>query len=176
MTTPASFLTLEEINGMSRSEFVENLGGIFEHSPWVAEGAYNHIPFRSIDHLHSTMLETAQRAERSQIEVLLRAHPDLATRLQVTPLSAAEQQGAGLDRLTPEEFIVLNDLNRKYTNKFHFPFILAVRGKNKDDIISAIAERVNRSPQAEWEQALAEIGMITRFRLHDLLAEEHAGL
>lgn len=154
---------------MSRTEFVKTLGGIFEHSPWVAEGAYTQIPFRSVEHLHSSMVETALSADRSQIKALLRAHPDLATRLQVSPLSASEQQGAGLDQLTAEEFNLLSDLNKKYTDKFKFPFILAVRGKNKDDIIDAIGERVNRSPQEEWVQALSEIGAITRFRLYDLI-------
>lgn len=169
MVIPASVLTLEQINAMSRTEFVETLGGIFEHSPWVAEGAYTQIPFRSVEHLHSTMVETALSADRSQITALLKAHPDLATRLQVSPLSAAEQQGAGLDQLTAEEFNLLSDLNKKYMDKFHFPFILAVRGKNKDDIISAIGKRVNRSPQEEWVQALSEIGAITRFRLYELI-------
>jgi len=166
---PASVLTLEQINAMSRTEFVKTLGGIFEHSPWVAEGAYTQIPFRSVEHLHSIMVETALSADRSQIKALLRAHPDLATRLQVSPLSAAEQQGAGLDQLTAEEFNLLSDLNKKYMDKFKFPFILAVRGKNKDDIIDAIGERVNRSPQEEWVQALSEIGAITRFRLYELI-------
>lgn len=169
MMISGTVFTLEQINAMSRTEFVETLGGIFEHSPWVAEGAYTQNPFRSVEHLHSTMLETALSADRSQIEALLRAHPDLATRLQVSPLSAAEQQGAGLDQLTAEEFDLLSDLNKKYTEKFKFPFILAVRGKNKDDIIITIGERVNRSPQEEWVQALSEIGAITRFRLYELI-------
>ncbi|MNL64899.1 Uric acid degradation bifunctional protein [compost metagenome] len=99
---------------------------------------------------------------------MLRAHPDLATRLQVTPLSAAEQKGAGLDRLTPEEFAVLTDLNVRYTEKYQFPFILAVRGKNKDDIIASISERVNGTKENEWERAIVEIGKITKFRLEDL--------
>lgn len=169
MGMSASSLTLDRINNMSRTEFVESLGGIFEHSPWVAEGAFQHSPFRSVDQLHDSMLEIARTAERSQVEALLRAHPDLATKLQVSPLSAAEQQGAGLDRLSSEEFTLLNDLNKKYTDTFHFPFILAVRGKNKEDIMNAISERVNRSLQEEWEQALSEIGAITKFRLQDLL-------
>lgn len=80
-------------------------------------------------------------------------------------------RGAGLDRLTPEEFKQLTELNAAYTEKFQFPFILAVRGKNKDDIINAIRDRVDRSLQEEWDQALQEIGKITRFRLEDLLAE-----
>ncbi|MBW4085692.1 2-oxo-4-hydroxy-4-carboxy-5-ureidoimidazoline decarboxylase [Paenibacillus sp. S150] len=157
---------------MSKEEFVAALGGIFEHSPWVAEGAYDHIPFESAGQLHGIMLETARNAERSRVEALLRAHPDLATRMQVSPLSAAEQQGAGLDRLASEEFARLTELNAAYTEKFRFPFILAVRGKDKDDIIQAIAERVNRTQQEEWDQALAEIGKITAFRLKDLIQDE----
>lgn len=93
MTVPDDFLTLDKINGLGKEEFVRTLGGIFEHSPWVAEGAYAYIPFQSVEQLHGVMLETARSAERSRIEELLRSHPDLATRLQVTPLSAAEQQG-----------------------------------------------------------------------------------
>ncbi|UQZ35372.1 OHCU decarboxylase [Paenibacillus sp. PK3_47] len=169
MTGQKELLTLDEINRMNKTEFVAALGGIFEHSPWVAEGAYGQIPFHSVEQLHGAMLETAREAGEEQIAGLLRAHPDLATRLKVTPLSAAEQQGAGLDRLTPEEFRQLTDLNAAYTEKFRFPFILAVRGKNKDDIIAAITERVQRPHQEEWEQALAEIGKITFFRLNDLV-------
>ncbi|ASA26145.1 OHCU decarboxylase [Paenibacillus donghaensis] len=164
-------MNLDQINSMDKETFVASLGGIFEHSPWVAEGAYSRLPFRSVEELHQVMLDTARGAKRSQVEALLKAHPDLATRLAVTPLSAAEQQGAGLDRLTPEEFERLTELNCSYTGKFRFPFILAVRGKNKDDIIQAIEERVHRSVEEEWEQALSEIGRITSFRLHDLLAD-----
>jgi 2-oxo-4-hydroxy-4-carboxy-5-ureidoimidazoline decarboxylase len=172
MNTPADVLTLEQINAMRQPEFVESLGGIFEHSPWVAEGAYGQRPFESVQHLHTCMEETARSADHSLVLELLRAHPDLATKLQVTPLSAVEQQGAGLDRLTPEEFKQLTELNAAYTAKFQFPFILAVRGKNKDDIINAISKRVNRTLQEEWDQALLEIGRITRFRLEDLLTED----
>jgi len=172
MRKPSASVTLNEINEMDRLEFVQSLGGIFEHSPWVAEGAYLEAPFQSIEHLHSIMMETARQADRKQIEELLRAHPDLATRIQVSPLSEVEQQGAGLDKLTPEEFFLLKELNQTYTEKFHFPFILAVRGKNKDDIISTIKVRVNRTLQEEWDQALSEIGRITRFRLNDLISTE----
>ncbi|KUP25205.1 2-oxo-4-hydroxy-4-carboxy-5-ureidoimidazoline decarboxylase [Paenibacillus sp. DMB5] len=171
MSAETGTLTLEQINGMSREQFVAALGGIFEHSPWVAEGTYQQIPFHSVDELHRAMLQTARSAPDSQVTELLRSHPDLATRLQVTPYSAAEQQGAGLDRLTPEEFELLTGLNAAYTEKFGFPFILAVRGKNKDDIIAAISERVHYPLEQEREQALYQIGRITGFRLHDLLAQ-----
>lgn len=172
MTIPADRLTLKQINSMAKKDFVEQLGGIFEHSPWVAEGVYGRRPFGSVQELHAAMMETARQAEPDQVLALLRAHPDLATRLAVSPLSAAEQQGAGLDRLTPEEFAQLTGLNAAYTAKFRFPFIFAVRGKTKEEILSAIRERVGRSLEEEQEQALLEIGAITRFRLEDLLGAE----
>lgn len=172
MNSPSGRLTLEQINVMTEPEFVEVLGGIFEHSPWVAEGAYGRRPFGTVQQLHEAMVEVALTAEPVRQLALLRAHPDLATRLAVSPLSAAEQQGAGLDRLAPEEFRELTELNAAYTAKFGFPFILAVRGKDKEDIISAMRERVSRSAEEERAQALREIGRITRFRLEDLLGGE----
>jgi 2-oxo-4-hydroxy-4-carboxy-5-ureidoimidazoline decarboxylase len=172
MNTPVHRLTLQQINAMEKLEFVESLGGIFEHSPWVAEGVYGRRPFEHLQHLHTEMMDIAQNAEPDRQLALLKAHPDLATRLAVSPLSAAEQQGAGLDRLTPEEFRQLTELNAAYTERFRFPFILAVRGKDKDDILNAIRERVGRSLEEEQAQALREIGKITRFRLEDLLGTE----
>ncbi|WP_340021934.1 2-oxo-4-hydroxy-4-carboxy-5-ureidoimidazoline decarboxylase [Paenibacillus sp. FSL K6-1096] len=172
MNSPSGRLTLEQINVMTEPDFVKVLGGIFEHSPWVAEGAYAKRPFSTVQQLHTAMKDVAGTAEDDRQLALLRAHPDLATRLAVSPLSAAEQQGAGLDRLAPEEFRELTELNAAYTAKFGFPFILAVKGKDKEDIISAIRERVSRSAEAERAQALLEIGRITRFRLEDLLGAE----
>lgn len=170
MGTPASRLTLADVNEMGKDEFVETLGGIFEHSPWVAELAYTARPFGTVGELHEAMMEVMRNADTETVLGLLRSHPDLATRMQVTPLSASEQKGAGLDRLTRQEFETLTGLNRTYTEKFQFPFILAVRGKNKDDILASISERVHSTPEAEWDRALYEIGRITRFRLEDLLA------
>ncbi|WP_150273065.1 2-oxo-4-hydroxy-4-carboxy-5-ureidoimidazoline decarboxylase [Paenibacillus tepidiphilus] len=172
MTASDQTIALKELNTMSEDQFTAALGGIFEHSPWVARGTYALLPAESVEQLHRMMLDTARGAEESRITELLRAHPDLATRMQVTPLSAAEQQGAGLDRLTPEEFAYLTEMNSEYTRKFGFPFILAVRGKTKDDIIAAIGTRVNHSYEVEREQALTEIGRITRFRLFDLVRED----
>ncbi|GJM80011.1 2-oxo-4-hydroxy-4-carboxy-5-ureidoimidazoline decarboxylase [Paenibacillus timonensis] len=169
MRTEGSCLTLTDLNHMDRQRFTEALGGIFEHSPWVAEAAHPSGPFVSVAQLHEVMLESASQADEATRLSLLRAHPDLATRMKVSPLSAAEQQGAGLDSLTNEEYAELSEWNRKYTDKFGFPFILAVRGKSKDEILRSIAERVESSLELERDRAWAEIGKITRFRLEDLI-------
>jgi 2-oxo-4-hydroxy-4-carboxy-5-ureidoimidazoline decarboxylase len=169
MKTEGSCLTLTDLNLMDRQHFTQALGGIFEHSPWVAEAAFPLRPFTSVAHLHEVMLEAARYAEETTQLELLRAHPDLATRMKVSPLSAAEQQGAGLDSLSNEEYAQLAECNQRYMEKFGFPFILAVRGKSKSDILRSIAERIESSLELEQERAWIEIGKITRFRLEDLV-------
>ncbi|WP_199617367.1 2-oxo-4-hydroxy-4-carboxy-5-ureidoimidazoline decarboxylase [Paenibacillus alkalitolerans] len=162
-------MALDRINSLSKHEFVRTLGGIFEHSPWVAEEAFASAPFRTVDELHHTMMQEVSESSEDRVLSLFRAHPDLATRLRISELSAAEQQGAGLDRLTPAEYERFSAYNFSYTRKFGFPFIFAVRGKTKADIMEAMQRRLLCSPKEEREQALQEIGKIARFRLNDLL-------
>jgi 2-oxo-4-hydroxy-4-carboxy-5-ureidoimidazoline decarboxylase len=157
------------ISKMSREQFSEVLGGIFENAPWVAEGAWEHRPFKTRKQLHDTMLDVVVRAPEETVTALFRGHPDLATRLEVTEYSAAEQRGAGLSRLTQEEYEVFAALNREYTDKFGFPFIMAVKGKSKSEILIAMQVRVHHSEAEEREAALGEIRKITGFRLEDLL-------
>lgn len=166
-----SRVTLQQLNRMNKQEFTQSLGGIFEHSPWVTEAAWEDRPFRTVPELHQVMMKVVVNAGEKNTLALLRAHPDLATRLQVSPLSKAEQQGAGLDRLTPEQFLLLGDLNRRYTAKFNFPFILAVRGRTVEDIITSLKERLSCSLEAEQERAIAEIARITWFRVEEAVAE-----
>ncbi|CAM3713143.1 2-oxo-4-hydroxy-4-carboxy-5-ureidoimidazoline decarboxylase [Cohnella lubricantis] len=165
-------LKLTAINEMDRDTFVRALGGIFEHSPWVAEGCVESRPFASIAALHEAMTEVVRSSPEETVLELLRAHPDLGTRLAVTDYSASEQSGAGLDRLTPEEYERMTALNEQYVEKFGFPFILAVKGKSKDEIVASMEARVLNGARDEREEALAQIGRITRFRLEDLVDEQ----
>jgi len=162
-------ITLTELNAMSEEQFIDALKDVFEHSPWVAEAAYRSAPFASTEALHRTMMDVVRGAGEETVLGLFRAHPDLATRLAISELSTAEQQGVGLDRLTPEEFETFSTLNRDYVAKFGFPFLFAVRGKTKDDILEAMRRRLARTFAEEREQALLEIERITGFRLRDLI-------
>ncbi|WP_193790072.1 2-oxo-4-hydroxy-4-carboxy-5-ureidoimidazoline decarboxylase [Paenibacillus beijingensis] len=162
-------ITLKQLNEMSKEQFAEALGSIFEHSPWVAEAAHGSGPFASVEELHSRMVEAAKNAPEEKVLALLRSHPDLATRLAMTDYSVSEQKGAGLDQLSPEEFETFSSLNREYVGKFGFPFILAVRGKNKDDILASLRQRIHYDRAQEWNEALAQIARITGFRLADLV-------
>lgn len=158
-------LTIAYINGLDEARFNELLGPVFEHSPWIAGRTWNERPFRSLAHLHEAMLRQIEEASPDEVLALLRAHPDLATRLKVTELSAEEQQGAGLDALTPAEYDIFDEMNRMYKEKFGFPFILAVAGRTKGDIAEAMTLRINGEPDSERRRALAEIARIAELRL-----------
>lgn len=161
--------TLEELNQKDQKDFVAAVGSIWEHSPWVAEKSWESRPFSSFDNLFGTMEKTVDEAPMEQKLSLLRAHPDLAGRVKMTDESVQEQKGAGLDQLSEEEHKEFLALNTQYTDKFGFPFIIAVKGHNKDSIKAAMQERVNNDRDTELTTALKEIYKIARFRLEDLV-------
>ena len=162
-------MTLESLNQMDRQEFTNVLGWIFEHSPWVAERSWQHRPFASVDALHDAMVREVAAADDAAQARLLRAHPDLGARLRMSDASLGEQSGAGLDRLTPAEFDSLRRLNAAYREKFGFPFIYAVKGSHKHDILRALEQRLAGDLAAERATALAQIYRIAKFRLEDTL-------
>jgi len=158
-------MTIEELNGLPREAFVKELGWVFEHSPWVAERAWERRPFVSIDALHATMSAEVERASRAEQLALLRSHPDLGTRMRMSAPSAGEQSGAGLDRLTAAEFDRLRDLNAAYSTRFGFPFILAVKGASNADIFASLERRLANEPEREFREALHQVHRIAAFRL-----------
>lgn len=148
---------------MNQQDFVEKYGSIYEHSPWVAEAAYGS------DNLVEAMRAAVEAANRDQQLTLLRAHPDLGEKLDtLTPSSVSEQQGAGLNQCSPEEFAEFQQLNEAYKAKFGFPFIVAVKGLNRLDILQRFRERIHNSPEAEFRTALDQVHRIAGFRLADL--------
>jgi carbon-monoxide dehydrogenase small subunit len=163
--------SLTALNEMSLEEWSDVLGGIFEHSPWVAEVAASQRPFASVPQLHKAMCAIVRNSPEERRLELLRAHPDLASRIRMTDVSASEQQGAGLDRLSPEEFAFFARYNKQYTNRFGFPFIMAVREQTKESILASMIERVGLSVPEEFSRAVAEVEKIASFRLQNLIAE-----
>jgi len=164
---------LAELNSMQRDVFVDSLGRIFEHSPWVAERSFGDRPFASIGALHAAMVAAMERALPSEQMALLRAHPELAgkaaVRRELTADSTREQGAAGLDQCSPSEFARITDLNRRYNAKFGFPFILAVTGHDRDAILREFARRVERDDATEFAEALRQVARIARFRLEALI-------
>lgn len=162
---------------MSKDDFVVRFGGVFEHSPWVAERAYDagvSEPFTA-GGVHAALCAAFRAADEAERMAVLRAHPDLAGKLaiagELTEDSRKEQAGAGLDRLTADEHARFTALNSAYVEKFGFPFIIAVKGLNKDDIIGAFEARINNDRNAEFATASAQVERIALLRLKSMLPE-----
>jgi OHCU decarboxylase len=162
-------VTIAELNLLDRAGFVDTVGWIFEHSPWVAERAFDARPFAGVDALHQAMLEQVERATFAERLALLKAHPDLGARARLSAASTEEQSGAGLDSLTPSEFEQLQRLNAAYRARFGFPFLLAVKGSTKHDVLRALQARMGSSPEDEYREALRQVYRIARFRLEDIV-------
>jgi OHCU decarboxylase len=152
--------------------FVERYGPLFEHSPWVAERAWEKRPFEDRDDLHAKLCEAMYEAPREQQLQLIRAHPDLAGRAAVegtlTPDSRREQSSAGLDRLSPGEYEAFTRTNTAYRERFGFPFVVCVREHDKASILATAEARLQHDPEQEVRTALDEIAKIARLRLQDL--------
>lgn len=170
MNTSAS---LAALSAAPKREFVRALGGIFEHTPWIAERAYERRPFADVDALHAAMLAVLAAAPREAKLALICAHPELAGKEAaagtMTADSVGEQASAGLDRCSPDELARLRAGNAAYREKFGFPFVMAVKGKKRQEILAALAERVGNTRDAEFARSLDEIGKIARLRLDALL-------
>lgn len=166
--------TLATLNTISRTAFVSTLGGIFEHSAWVAEGVAGQRPFARLADLHSAMMSTVRSSHREKTLQLLRSHPDLAGKAaqagEMSPDSTREQDGAGLDRLAPEALEQLQRLNAAYSARFGFPFILCVRRHTRDSIFTQFEMRLANDPEQEFTHALGEISRITALRLDQHVA------
>lgn len=166
---------LATINLMDDDAFIEAFGDVAEHSAWVAEEAAGHRPFANRDAMVAAFHAAIGEAGVDRQHALLRAHPDLAGRAAIagnlTEDSAREQGGVGLDQLTPNEFARFSERNNAYRARHGIPFILAVRGATKHDILTAFDERIERTPEEELVTALEQVCRIVRFRLEDRVAE-----
>ncbi len=157
---------------MDRDSFVADFGGIFEHSPWIAEGAHalelGHTHDTAIG-VHSALARVFRSADNAKRLGVLNAHPDLAGKLaaakQLTAESTAEQASVGLDALTDAERKTLTDLNDAYTAKFGFPFIIAVRDNTKASIIDAFKRRIDNDRDTEFAEACKQVERIAELRL-----------
>lgn len=165
--------TLARLNALSVADFTAALGGIYEHSPWVAQGAASGRPYASADALHAAMQQTMLGAPAATRLAFVRGHPQLTGKLAsetLTEHSADEQRSAGLDRCTAAQIATLKELNEAYLARHGFPFIIAVRGLGTEAIIAAMRARLGNDSAAEMETCLQQIGRITRMRLDALLA------
>jgi 2-oxo-4-hydroxy-4-carboxy-5-ureidoimidazoline decarboxylase len=166
-------LTISALNAMSQEEFTAALGGIYERSPWFAMRAAAHRPFKDLQQLQEVMANEVRCAPLEERMQLILAHPELAgkaaVRGELTEESTREQKGAGLDQCSAEEFAQLQDLNRRYRDKFGFPFIVAVKGHSRQSILKNMAERLGNEREAEATESIEQIIRIGSFRIADLV-------
>jgi 2-oxo-4-hydroxy-4-carboxy-5-ureidoimidazoline decarboxylase len=162
-------------SSLSREDFVQAFADIYEHSPWVAEKAYDlgqGTDLDDIETLHARMSDILLSADHATQLALINAHPDLAGKAavqgQLTEASTSEQAGAGIHQCTSDEFARFTELNDAYKAKFAFPFIMAVKGSNRHQILAAFETRIHNSADTEFACALAEINKIAMFRLQAL--------
>jgi 2-oxo-4-hydroxy-4-carboxy-5-ureidoimidazoline decarboxylase len=158
-------MKIEEVDALEREPFVEALGFAFEDSPWVARRAWERRPFGSLEALHRAMIDEVARAGHHEQLTLLRSHPDLGASKRMSAASVKEQAGAGLDHLAPDEFERLRTLNHAYREKFGFPFLFAVKGSTRRDILNALVRRFPRTEEEEFQEALEQVYRIAWFRL-----------
>jgi len=160
---------------MEKDGFVARLGGIYEHSEWVAWKVAEQRPFQDRAALASAMRMAVETGTDEEKLALIRAHPDLAGKLAragaLSESSTREQAGLGLDRLSDEEFDRFTDLNGRYQDRFGFPFVICVRLTDRPGILSAFEKRLGNEMPGEISEALRQIHHIARLRLADLVAE-----
>jgi chitin deacetylase len=167
---------LEHLTRLDLPAWLACCGAVFEHSPWVAEGAWRRKerfgPFASADELHRALMRTVTEAPREQQLALVRAHPELAGGEALTVHSTSEQGRLGFNRLSKAELEHMNGLNRRYREKFGFPCIVALRlHANRTSVMDEMERRLGNNADTELAGALEQIGHITRGRLDKLLAE-----
>ena len=163
-------LKLDEVNALDPELFTIRLRPVFEHSPWVAARTANARPFSSLDELHAALCRTVNEAREDEKIALIRAHPDLVGDAVLTNESRMEQQTAGLTAPSPEDIERFRDFNRRYREKFGFPFVICARLNKKDAILEAFPRRLENSRAEEIETALGEICKIAELRLRDLIS------
>jgi OHCU decarboxylase len=164
---------------MGRANFVARFGGVFEHSPWIAERAFDQSLPADCDHaagLHGALCGVFRAASQAERLGVLCAHPDLAGRLalagNLTGDSTKEQASAGLDCLTRQELARFTKLNGTYQQKFGFPFIMAVNGRSKGEILAAFQTRIENDAETEFQAACGEVERIALLRLENLVPQQ----
>ncbi len=165
---------INKINKLPQSEFIKVFDNIFENARWMAEELYKQKPFEDFEELSSKMMDIFEMSSKEKKLKILNDHPNLGDKTKISSLtqdSLKEQKNAGLDQCTKEEFDEFKKLNDAY-KKFGFPFIMAVKGKNKIEILDNFRKRVNSESEIEFEEAVKQVKKIAKLRLENLNIKE----
>ena len=160
--------TIDNINNLNKADFLLIFGNVFEKTESVALEAFKSKPFKDFDDIILKMLNIYESYPKDKILEILNLHPELAVAKKLTSQSKLEQAGANLNECTVEEFKEFKELNLEYKNKFGFPFIIAVKGKNKNEILNNFRQRILNNIESEFEEAKNQVKKIATFRLKEI--------
>ena len=161
--------SVNKVNNLNKSDFISIFGNVFEKSEWIAAQAYVLKPFNNFEELFSKMIEIFENSKKENHLKILNAHPNLVIEKKLTDDSKKEQNSANLNQCSEEEFKEFKDLNQKYKKKFGFPFIIAVKGKNKQEILVNFRKRIINTIDLELEEAKQQVKKIATFRLREII-------
>jgi len=159
----------KDLNALTEDEFTAIFGSIFEKSEWIAVKAFRQKPFKNSQDLIDKMLKIYSSCSIDKIIEILNLHPKLAIEKKLTSFSSKEQSGAKLDECSKEELEEFDKLNFDYEKKYQFPFIIAVKGKNKDEILKNFRFRINNDYEKEFQEARKQVIEIAILRLNEIL-------
>ena len=161
--------SIDKVNNLRKSDFISIFGNVFEKTQWIAEKTYNSKSYKNFEELFSKMMEIFENTEKKRHLEILNSHPDLAVEKKLTDDSKNEQKNASLNQCNNEEFREFKKLNEEYKKKFGFPFIIAVKGKNKEEILNSFRQRITNNINLEFEEAKKQVKKIASFRLSEII-------
>ena len=161
--------SIDKVNKLNKSDFISIFGNVFEKTEWIAQKSYDSKPYKNFEELFSKMVEIFENSNKESHIKILNAHPDLAVERKLTDDSKNEQKNASLNQCTNEEFVEFKKLNEEYKKKFGFPFIIAVKGNNKEEILNSFRQRITNNINLEFEEAKKQVKKIANFRLSEII-------
>ena len=162
-------ITIEKINNLNKSDFLGIFGNVFEKSDWIAEKVFDLKPFKNNEDIFLKIIGIYENSDKNIILRILNSHPELAVEKKLTSNSKNEQSNARLNECTNEEYNEFKKLNIDYKNKFNFPFIIAVKGKHKTEILNSFKQRIQNSLDEEFFEAKKQVKKIASLRLEEIL-------
>ncbi len=161
--------SINKVNKLNKSDFISIFGNVFEKTEWIAERVFDYLPYKNFDNLFLKFFKIYNESNKESIIKILNSHPELVVEQKLTNESKKEQKGAGLNECSKEEVEEFKKLNLNYKKKFGFPFIIAVKGKNKNDILNYFRTRIKNSFDEEFIEAKKQVGEIATFRFKEII-------
>ena len=161
--------SIDEINQLTKNDFIDIFGNVFEKAYWIADKAFNLKPYKNFNELLSTFIEIYENSSQEEFLKIFNSHPELAIEKKLTDESKEEQNNASLNQCSDREFIEFKQLNMSYTQKFNFPFIVAVKGKKKEEILENFKQRFTNDINIEFNEAKKQVKKIATFRINEII-------